>query len=127
LFKITDQTKYSFYFTLTGALVTLIAIFTLIPIFGYMGGALSTFLCYLSMCILCLIYGQKIFPIPYQIGKGTFYLTLAFISSYIGLFIDLENQWLDFILKNTMVLGFVVVVLYLEKVSITQLKQSFTR
>jgi len=126
-FKITDQTKYSFYFTLTGALVTLIAIFALIPIFGYMGGALSTFLCYLSMCILCLIYGQKIFPIPYQIGKGTFYLTLAFISSYIGLFIDLENQWLDFILKNTMVLGFVIVVLYLEKVSITQLKQSFTR
>jgi O-antigen/teichoic acid export membrane protein len=126
-FKITDQTQYSFYFTLIGAIVTLAAIFTLIPWLGYLGGALSTFLCYLTMCVICLVYGQKIFPIPYQLRKGVFYLVFAFLISYLGLFLSLENKVLDFILKNSMVLGFVVVVLSLEKIKIAQIKKTFSR
>jgi O-antigen/teichoic acid export membrane protein len=126
-FKITDQTKYSFYFTLVGAFVTLISIFTLIPLWGYMGGALSTMLCYLSMSILCFIYGQKKFPVPYRVGKGVLYLVLAISLSYAPMLFQLENPILDFITKNSMVLGFVIVVLSMEKVTFAQFKNTISR
>src|SRR5690606_22318305 len=60
-FKITDQTKFSFWITLVGAIVSLVVIFTLVPTLGYLGGALSTLSCYLVMTVICYYFGQKYF------------------------------------------------------------------
>ncbi len=114
-FKITDQTKFSFWITLVGAFVSLIVIFTLVPILGYLGGALSTLLCYLVMCILCFFFGQKYYPIPYQTGKGLFYLVFAFVLSYLGFYMKTEIPIVDFLLRNSMILVFIGFILVLEK------------
>lgn len=114
-FKLTDQTRYSFYFTLAGAVITVLIIFLLVPVLGYMGAALSTLGCYLSMSVICYIYGQKFFPIPYQTGKALFYLLLAFSLSYLGFYLKFEVPVLQFILRNALVIGFVLVVLLMEK------------
>lgn len=126
-FKLTDKTKYSFYITFIGALVTMIILFTAIPILGFMGGALSTLGCYLIMSILCYWWGQKHFPIPYQTGKGILYLLLAFGLSYAGYFMNLENPIVEFISQNSLVLLFLVLVLVIEKEEVKTILQRFKK
>lgn len=114
-FKVTDNTKFSFWITLVGAVVSLIVIFTAVPVLGYLGGALSTLICYLAMTGICFYYGQKYFPIPYQTAKDIGYLIIAFGLSYAGFFLDLESVGLNFFAKNSLVLLFLAWVGYWEK------------
>ncbi len=114
-FKVTDKTKFSFWITLVGAFVSLIAIFTLVPVLGYLGGALSTLTCYLVMTALCYYYGQKHYPIPYQTGRSIVYLLLAFGLSYAGFFLTLDSSIFGFLAKNSLIVLFLILVGFLEK------------
>ena len=107
-FKVTDQTKYSFWITLVGALVSIAVIWFLVPVWGYMGGALSTLACYLIMSGICYYYGQQFYPIPYQTTKGIAILIFGFGLSYLGFYGNLESSVGNFILKNLLVILFVV-------------------
>ncbi|SFN70674.1 Membrane protein involved in the export of O-antigen and teichoic acid [Algoriphagus ornithinivorans] len=120
-FKVTDQTKYSFWITLAGALVSILVVWIFVPIYGYMGGAMSTLLCYLLMCILCFYFGQKYYPIPYQTGKGLFYLILAFGLSYGGFYLSTDNSVLDFFIKNALIIPFAVLIFIWEKETLKNL------
>ena len=125
-FKITDQTKYSFWITLAGAAVTIAVIFLLVPKFGYLGGSLSTILCYLVMCILCFLYGQKYYPIPYQTGRDSFYLIVAFVLSYGGFYLDLGSTVLNFMGKNALLIPFALLLFLLEKEEFKKLRRKTT-
>lgn len=114
-FKVTDKTSYSFWITFIGALVSVAIIVGLVPVWGFMGGALSTLGCYLVMTAICFGYGQKFYPIPYQTGKAILYLVLAFALSYGGFYLDLQSQVMNFFAKNTAVLIFLGLVILLEK------------
>lgn len=114
-FKITDQTKYSFWITLVGAIITIVIIFIFVPIWGYMGAALSTITCYFVMCLLCYWYGQKHYPIPYQTAKGLFYLLISFAISYLGFYLDLGIPVLSFLVKNSLILFYLGFIFMLEK------------
>ena len=120
-FKLTDKTGYSFWITFIGALVSVAVIVGLVPVWGFMGGALSTLSCYLVMTGICFWYGQKFYPIPDQTGKGILYLILAFALSYGGFYLDLESGVMNFFAKNTTVLIFIGVVLLMEKDQLTAL------
>jgi O-antigen/teichoic acid export membrane protein len=120
-FKVTDKTKYSFWITLAGAMISLTVVFTMVPILGYLGGALSTLICYLVMTGLCYYYGQKHFPIPYQTGKGVLYLLVAFGLSYAGFYLDLDSFFVNFAAKNSLIMVFLVLVGFLEKEQLTTL------
>ncbi|WP_339705735.1 oligosaccharide flippase family protein [Algoriphagus aquimarinus] len=114
-FKITDQTKYSFWITLVGATLTIAIIFIFVPIWGYMGGALSTILCYFVMCLLCYFYGQKYYPIPYQTAKGLLYLVISFVVSYLGFYMDLGDSVINFLAKNSLIFLYLGLIFLLEK------------
>jgi len=114
-FKITDKTNYSFWITLIGALVSVAVIVFLVPVWGYLGGALSTLSCYLVMTVICYYFGQKYFPIPYRTGRDIGYLVLAFGLSYAGFFIDLDSVGLNFFAKNSLIVLFLAWVGFREK------------
>jgi len=63
-FKIMDKTGYSFWITLAGAAVSIGVIFFIVPIWGFLGGGLSTLASYLVMCVICFFFGQKILSYP---------------------------------------------------------------
>ncbi len=120
-FKLTDHTKYSFYFTLIGAIITIITILSLVPMIGYMGAALSTLFCYLTMSAVCYAFGQKYFPIPYQSGKALIYILTATGLSYAGYYIESDYAVLQFIFRNLMAVPFLVLILLLEKNKLREL------
>jgi O-antigen/teichoic acid export membrane protein len=114
-FKITDKTNYSFWITLIGALVSIGVIVGLVPKFGFIGGALSTLACYGTMSLICFVFGQKYYPIPYQTYKGLLYLLVAFGLSYLGFLMNFENSVLNFLSKNSFLLLFSLLIFVLEK------------
>lgn len=126
-FKLTDHTRYSFWITLLGAMVTLVVILVFVPKLGYLGGAMSTLACYLVMTVVCYFLGQKYFPVPYQAGKGLFYLITAFGLSYGGFYMDFQNPWLSFLLKNSLILIYLALVLFLEKSELSKFSKAIKR
>lgn len=122
-FKITDHTKYSFWITLLGAVVSILVIVGLVPSLGYLGAALSSLACYLVMSVTCYVLGQRYFPIPYQTGKDIFYLLIAFGLSYLGFYIEFDEAIWSFLTKNLLVAMFLGMIIILEKKQLNQLRK----
>lgn len=114
-FKLTDQTRYSFYITSLGAVVTVVIIFSLVPVFGFIGAALSTFGSYFVMSVVCFMVGQRYYPIPYQVEKGLLYLGIAFLFSYLGFWIEFGLPWINFIARNSFILVYLLFIFLMEK------------
>lgn len=111
-FKLTDQTQKGVWISVTGAMITLVGNFLLIPILGYEGCAWTTLICYASMAIMGYVLGAKYYPIPYQVWR---------ILAYIGFVLLLfgVNKWLPQATEkiqyglNALYLGVFVVLAYL--------------
>jgi O-antigen/teichoic acid export membrane protein len=114
-FKVTDKTHYSLLFGGIGALITIVGNLILIPVWGYMGSAVVTLLCYLIMSVLCYLYGQKYFPIPYNLKAAFIYIGLASLLIFISYQIDLEDIILNFLFHNFLLLSFLGIVCIFER------------
>jgi O-antigen/teichoic acid export membrane protein len=114
-FKVTDKTQYSFWITLIGALVSVGVIVVFVPVWGFLGGALSTLACYLVMTVICYGFGQKFYRIPYQTGRDVFYLILGFAISYGGFFLKMDSFILSFLIQNSLILALLALIGFLEK------------
>ncbi len=85
-FKITDRTIFGTWITGIGALVTIALNFLLIPYYGITGSAFVTFFCYFSMTLLCYVFGQRYFPIPYTLKRDfiTIFTGYVILQIYIS-------------------------------------------
>jgi O-antigen/teichoic acid export membrane protein len=57
-----------------GSVVTIVFNWLLIPVWGYNACAWGTLLCYAVMMLLSFMWGQKYYPIPYEVPKMGRYL-----------------------------------------------------
>jgi len=85
-YKLTDKTICGTVITVIGASVTLLTLFVLVPKIGYIGAAFAHLACYFVMTLVSYFWGQKYFPIPYQIGRIATYFVLA-IGLYLTSFL----------------------------------------
>lgn len=68
-YKLQDKTFYGAYIAFFGAALTIVANLALIPFFGYLGAAWATLICYAGMLGLGYYWGQKYYPIPYDLPR----------------------------------------------------------
>jgi O-antigen/teichoic acid export membrane protein len=120
-YKITGQTMWGAWFSITGAVITLALNFLWIPlssghlIYGYYGSAWATFICYAVMMVISYLIGQKYYPIPYNLRKITGYLSLSVLLYFVSEVVDPGNQTIS-IIFHTILLGvFGAVVILVEK------------
>lgn len=90
-YKLTNHTGWGAVISIGGAILTIILNILLIPIMGYWGAALTNLACYVLMTIVSYIWGQRHYPIPYQIG---------YMLSYLG--IALSLVWLNETILNNL-------------------------
>lgn len=93
-FKLTDKTYFGTIFTVGGAIITVLANYILIPLYGYLGSSWATLICYSSMMLACYYFGQRYYPIPYPIGKAVAYISGTMVLVYVINSISIENQWI---------------------------------
>ncbi|WP_190810468.1 lipopolysaccharide biosynthesis protein [Flagellimonas sp. S3867] len=90
-YKVTDQTKFGAYISSIGALITLIINIALIPKIGYMASALATLAAYGSMMLLSYYFGRKYYPVPYNMRKIIFYLSISIVFSALSFYVFHRN------------------------------------
>ncbi len=116
-YKISDRTKFGAYFSVFGAILTLGLNFWLIPIMEYRGSAIATLVAYSSMMVASYYYGQKYYPIPYNLKKMSLYLLVSSAFSVISFYVYRENYYIGI----GLLILFVILVVQLEKTQIIQL------
>ncbi len=83
-YKLSGHTHFGAWFSIIGAVVTIVLLVTLVPVYGYMGAAWATLICYGLMMILSYITGQKRYPIPYDLKAMLVLLLSAIIVSLLN-------------------------------------------
>lgn len=111
-YKLTNRTRAGATITIVGASITLLLNIWWIPIFSYVGSAWATMICYLSMVIISFIWGQKVYPVPYQWKKLGSYLLLA-VAFY------LVHHWITKNLHNLVLNTVIALVMLLMYIAIT--------
>ncbi len=93
-FKLTDKTKYGTYISFGGAAITITFNLLLIPVLGYMGSAIATFLCYFSMALASYLLGNRHYPIPYPVKTILGYILFSISLVWLALGVEIEDFWL---------------------------------
>lgn len=113
-YKLTDKTIFGTYLSIGGAVITLLGNLALIPVLGYFGSALTTLICYFTMALLSWYYGQKYYPIPYNILKISTYILFAIILVALSSFIDTDSITKDLALRGLLLLIYPIIVYLFE-------------
>jgi O-antigen/teichoic acid export membrane protein len=116
-YKISNKTVFGAIIGLGGAAITLLLNITLIPVYGFIGSAWATLICYASMMFASFIWGKKYYPVSYPILRLSIYIGLALflyllshiLSSYLN-----SGPWL-FTANTFLLLTFASITYILEK------------
>ena len=80
-YKLTDRTLMGAGIAIVGAILTIGLNVWWIPMFGYIGSAWATLACYAGMAIVSYGFGQKYYPVAYDVRRVSGYILLG-----VGLF-----------------------------------------
>ncbi|MDD2562589.1 MAG: polysaccharide biosynthesis C-terminal domain-containing protein [Salinivirgaceae bacterium] len=121
-YKVTDKTYFSAIFALVGALVTLLINIILIPIMGYTGSAIATLLCYFSMLILTIYYGQIHYYIKYEFKAMFSVFGFAVLIFVFGKVIRFDNEIINFLYNSVLIVAYLIFVIFSNKEILNKLK-----
>lgn len=118
-YKLTDKTRYGMYLSIVGAIITIVLNLVFINKIGFIAAAWATLAAYGTMMVLSYFFGQKHYPVPYNLKQILFYLLIA-----IGLSIVTLNTNANYYINTVLVLVFLGIIIISEK---KQLKQLINR
>lgn len=78
-FKVTDRTYFGTVISVGGAVFTIVLNYLLIPTLGYYGSSIAAAIVYGLMMVACYAFGQKYYPVPYQVTSGFLYVTSTYV------------------------------------------------
>jgi O-antigen/teichoic acid export membrane protein len=110
-YKLSDQTKYGLYISGIGAVLTIILNVLFIPKYSYMASAWTSLIAYTVMMILSYIWGQKNYPIPYNLKKNLSYIISSIVVVYLSFYIFKRNIYIG----DALLLGYAAAAYYFER------------
>lgn len=119
-YKLSDQTKYGLYISGIGAILTIVLNVVFIPKYSYMASAWVSLIAYASMMVLSYLWGQKNYPIPYNLKKNLAYIISSVVIVYISFSIFNRNIWIG----NALFIAFAAIALFTERKQITAILKS---
>ena len=114
-FKLSGKTKFGAYIALFGASLTVLINILYIPKFGYMACAWATLIVYFTQMLISYILGQRHYPIPYNLKKFIFYISLALALFFLSPYIKVDNFTVNLFIQNSLLLMFVLTAVYIER------------
>ena len=116
-YKVTDRTKFGAYISIVGAIITISVNYLFIPKIGYYASALATLGAYGCMMFLSYYFGKKYYPIPYNLRKIGFYLTVSVLFSGLAFYVFNRNL----VTGSLLLLVFLVLVYKMEHEKLRQI------
>lgn len=106
-YKLVDKTVYGLYITIIGAILTVVLNILWIPVFGYLGSAYATLICYFVMTVVSYLSGQKYFTVPYSLKTIFSYISIALLLYIVSK--SLNDLYVTNILLKQIIQSFVFV------------------
>jgi O-antigen/teichoic acid export membrane protein len=116
-YKLSDRTRVGLYISIIGAMITMGINFIFIPHFGYWASASAALITFFSMMMISYFWGQKIYPIHYNIKKNVLYLSVAIGFSMLSFYGFRTN----YILGNLLLFVFLALISFQEKEKIKKI------
>lgn len=115
-YKLSNKTNAGATITFIGAAITLIINFIFIPYYSYMACAVATLACYGSMMAISYFWGQKVYPVPYKVGKiaAFFMVMLICYFAYVLFSNYVEVIWMRYVVATILLVAYVFFVLKKE-------------
>ncbi|MBK7605957.1 MAG: polysaccharide biosynthesis C-terminal domain-containing protein [Saprospiraceae bacterium] len=110
-YRLTDRTRYGMYSAVIGVALTIVFNLILVPKYSYIGTAWAMLICYAGMTIVTYAWGQRFYPIPYELGK---IVSVMIVGVSVYLIVSGMDRWLEpglvakFAIHTLWMLGFVV-------------------
>jgi O-antigen/teichoic acid export membrane protein len=120
-YKLTDQTHFGAIFSVIGGIITLVINILFIPSLGYMACAIAFFVSTLIITIISYIYGQKHFPVQYDLKKIGSYFMVAILLYIIEMNVSLSGHFLKYGFKTLLFALFVLFIWSQEKSDLKRL------
>ena len=120
-YKICNKTICGAVISIIGAVLTLVLNILLIPHFGYWGCAIATIACYFVMVVICYLWGHKVYPVNYNVGKIAAYTILALAVLYTRNLIVLDNTFATLSVSTLFMLLYIGILYYFERKNIKKL------
>ena len=117
-YKLSDMTVYGIFISLLGAAITVGLNVWWIPVFGYMGSAWATLICYATMAFVSYHLGRKHYALNYGWFSLFAYMLFALViyGSHKGLVEYLQSGFiLTSILSTIGLMLFIVTVYFIER------------
>ena len=113
-FKLSDKTQYGTYITIGAMVVTVILNMLLIPLYGFMGCAVSFAVSSFLMVASCYLIGQKHYPLPYETIRVAMYLAVAGAIIWGYSYIDNSEMLRSVVVQVMICVGFVGFIYWIE-------------
>ena len=110
-YKLTDQTKWGAYFSITGCIITVAIIVGFVPVYGFIACAWASFASNLLMMLLSYFVGQKKFPVPYNLRSALFYVIIAAGCYFAGMLPQIESDFLRLSFRTVILLLFIGIII----------------
>ena len=114
-FKISNKTQYGTYITLTGTGITILLNLVLVPQIGYLGCGLAFATSGLVMMVLCYYYGQKFYPVPYNLNSASGYILGGGAFILLDVFLIPSDSVADLTYHMLFFLAFCLIVAFAER------------
>jgi O-antigen/teichoic acid export membrane protein len=123
-YKLSNQTKYGAYISIMGAILTIGINYLFIPKYGYVASAWATLIVYAFQMVVSYLWGQKHFPIKYNLRKFFLYLGLSILIYFVSTWIPYgDHSAIRFALNNAMIILFVYIVMSVEGLKLSALRR----
>ena len=114
-YKVTNKTWYGIYYTFASR-SNYFNEYNTHSQNRFYGAAVARLACYSLMCILCLIGGNRHFPIPYEGKKILIYIGLALLIFIICFFTPITSIFYKYLLRIVLIGLFILFFLNNEKI-----------
>lgn len=123
-YKLTNQTKYGAYISIMGAILTIGINYLFIPKYGYVASAWATLIVYAFQMVVSYLWGQKHFPIKYNLRKFFLYLGLSIVIYFVADRIPYgDHSLIKFGLNNLLILFFIYIVMSVEGIKLSSFRR----
>jgi O-antigen/teichoic acid export membrane protein len=103
------------YFTFIGAAITIVLNAILVPKYGYMGAAIATLACFVSMAVVNIIVGHKQYPIPYEWKKmGTIFSFTTVLAAFFWIFRS-NNLFYSLLLGTLIIFTYLILLFFTDR------------
>ncbi|MDR0743732.1 MAG: lipopolysaccharide biosynthesis protein [Tannerella sp.] len=110
-YKLTDQTKWGAYFSITGCITTVVILIGFVPHYGFIACAWASFVSNLLMMLLSYFIGQKKFPVAYDLRSAFLYGAIATLCFIAGMAPEIDSGILRWTYRTVILLIFVGIII----------------